>query len=332
MSRRVTLLDVASAAGVSTATVSYVLNDQPGHSIPEATRIRVREAARQLGYTRSSAARTLARGRSDIVLLLVPALPLGHVLVGIMAGLTRGCARLGLQLLARLALPDEDLTRACREIMPAAVIVLLDPDPEPLAEIRAMGIPVTQWGTGDADASAGAANQVHVPTDAIGRLQAETLVAHGHRRLGYIGPAETGLATLARGRLAGVREYCAEQGLAAPSELRVEGGAISADLLHGCVSDGITGVCVYNDDLALSVLAAARTAGVAVPEDLAIIGVDDIPAGQWADPPLTTVALELDTISARILHTVARALGLPANQLAPLGDAELSVRWRGSVG
>ena len=63
----------------STATVSYVLNDLPGHSIPEGTRVRVRDAARDLGYTRSSAARTLARGRSDIVLLLVPELPLGHV-------------------------------------------------------------------------------------------------------------------------------------------------------------------------------------------------------------------------------------------------------------
>ncbi len=332
MARRVTLSDVASAAGVSTATVSYVLNDLPGHSIPEATRTRVRDAARELGYTRSSAARTLARGRSDIVLLLVPELPLGHVLVGIMEGLTRGCARLGLQLLARLQLAGEDVELLCREIMPAAVIVLLDPDPRPLAQIRALGVPVTQWRAGTESPSGEGPDEVRVPTDAIGRLQAETLVTHGHTRLAFLGPADAGLRTLAEGRFAGVSEYCAEHGLTAPMELRVERGRAAPDLLRRCVAAGVTGVCVYNDDLALRVLAAAHAAKLSVPGDLAIIGVDDIPAGQWTDPPLTTVAFELDTISARILNNVARALGLPAAALDGAGGPELSVLMRGTVG
>lgn len=332
MVRRVTLSDVASAAGVSTATVSYVLNDLPGHSIPEATRSRVRDAARELGYTRSSAARTLARGRSDIVLLLIPELPLGHVLVGIMDVLTRGCARLGLQLLARLRLPGEDVERLCREIMPAAVIVLLDPDPRPLAQIRALGVPVTRWRAGTEAPSDDDPDEVRVPTDAIGRLQAETLVAHGHTRLAFLGPADAGLRTLAEGRCAGVREYCAEHGLATPMELRVERGRAAPDLLRRLLAAGVTGVCVYNDDLALSVLAAAHAAMLSVPGDLAIIGVDDIPAGQWTDPPLTTVAFELDTISARILYNVARALDLPAPALDGAGGRELSVLMRGTVG
>ena len=79
MERRVTLADVALMASVSAATVSYVLNNKPGQSIPAETRQRVQAAAAELGYTRSGAARTLARGRSDIVLLLVPDLPLSLI-------------------------------------------------------------------------------------------------------------------------------------------------------------------------------------------------------------------------------------------------------------
>lgn len=84
MVRRPTLADVASATGVSTAPVSYVLNDKPGQSIPEHTRERVRAAAAELGYVRSGAARALARGRSDLVLLVVPDVPVGPVLVGLL--------------------------------------------------------------------------------------------------------------------------------------------------------------------------------------------------------------------------------------------------------
>ena len=99
MVRRPTLADVASATGVSTATVSYVLNDKPGQSIPEHTRERVRAAAAELGYVRSGAARALARGRSDLVLLVVPDVPVGPVLVGLLERLTTACSRAGLHLL-----------------------------------------------------------------------------------------------------------------------------------------------------------------------------------------------------------------------------------------
>jgi DNA-binding LacI/PurR family transcriptional regulator len=70
--KRITSSDVARAAGVSQTTVSFVLNDKPGHSIPAATRLRILEVARQLDYRPHACARTLAAGRSDVVLLSVP--------------------------------------------------------------------------------------------------------------------------------------------------------------------------------------------------------------------------------------------------------------------
>ena len=328
MAARVRLADVAAAAGVSTAMVSYVLNDRPGHTIPEATRARVREAAEALGYTPSSAARTLARGRSDIVLLLVPELPLGHVLVGVMERLTRGCTALGLQLLARLPLPGEDLAHLCRTLMPAAVVVLVDVDPQQVGPIRALGVPVARW-QADADATVGP-DDVRAPTAAIGRLQAETLVARGHSRLAFIGPADPRLRVLAGGRFSGVRDACAQQGLPAPREYTVARQGATADQLRDWVADGATGLCVYNDDLALSVLAAARAAGIEVPRDLAVIGVDDIPAGRWTEPPLATIALDLDAVSGGLLAAVAAALGMPWE--GPADGGQLEVRLRASVG
>lgn len=330
MAARVRLLDVAAAAGVSTATVSYVLNDRPGHTIPEATRARVREAADALGYTPSSAARTLARGRSDIVLLLVPELPLGHVLVGVLERLTRGCTALGLQLLARLPLPGEDLGDLCRELMPAAVVVLVDVDPRQVDPIRALGVPVARW-QADADATIGP-DDVRAPSDSIGRLQAETLVARGHTRLAFVGPADPRLRVLAAGRFTGVRDACAQRGLPAPREFTVATPGATADQLRSWVAHGITGLCVYNDDLALSVLAGARAAGIAIPRDVAVIGVDDIPAGRWTDPPLATIVLDLDAVSDGLLAAVAAALGLPWDGSGQATGAELEVRVRSSVG
>jgi DNA-binding LacI/PurR family transcriptional regulator len=75
--RRVTSADVARVAGVSRATVSYVLNDTPHQTISAATRTRVFEAASSLGYAPSAAARALRTGRSDVVLCLLPDWPIG---------------------------------------------------------------------------------------------------------------------------------------------------------------------------------------------------------------------------------------------------------------
>jgi len=93
---RVTSANVAAEAGVSRATVSYVLNDTPGQTIPEATRERVRTAADRLGYSPSSAARTLRRGRSDLVLHILPDLPIGATVGALIEHLSLGLAQHGL--------------------------------------------------------------------------------------------------------------------------------------------------------------------------------------------------------------------------------------------
>ncbi|NTW41626.1 MAG: LacI family transcriptional regulator, partial [Cellulomonadaceae bacterium] len=88
MARAVTAKDVAVAAGVSQATVSYVINDHPGQKISPQTRERVLAAVARLGYTPSAAARALRKGSTDIVLLVLPDVPFGPLIAHIIEQLT----------------------------------------------------------------------------------------------------------------------------------------------------------------------------------------------------------------------------------------------------
>ncbi|MGO3886063.1 MAG: LacI family DNA-binding transcriptional regulator, partial [Mycetocola sp.] len=123
---RVTATQVAQAARVSQATVSYVLNNKPNTRIPEETRQRVLDAARSLNYTPSAAARTLRLGRSNIVLVVLPDWPLGYAISGFVDGLTDQLERYGLQLVIRRLKKDVPVGDMWQAIMPAAVLLLDD--------------------------------------------------------------------------------------------------------------------------------------------------------------------------------------------------------------
>src|SRR3954449_3693311 len=111
--RRVTSADVARLAGVSRATVSYVLNDTPRQSISADTRTRVLDAAAQLGYAPSAAARALRSGRSDIVLCLLPDWPIGPTVGLFLEHLSAALAAEGLTFVAH---PRARVSRPVREV------------------------------------------------------------------------------------------------------------------------------------------------------------------------------------------------------------------------
>src|ERR671932_2290978 len=120
--RRVTSADVAREAGVSRATVSYVLNAVPHQKIAEATRQRILEAAARLGYAPSAAARAMRSGRSDIVLCLLPDWPIGPTVGGFLEHLSAALAADGLTLLAHpRARGDRPVGELWKTVNPAAV-------------------------------------------------------------------------------------------------------------------------------------------------------------------------------------------------------------------
>jgi len=287
---RVTSLDVATAAGVSRATVSYVLNDTPGQKIPPSTRERVRQAADRLGYTPSSAARTLRRGHSDLVLYLLPDLPIGSTLGATIEHLSAGLATHGLTLVvhpgSRNSLSMVELARAIR---PAAVITFNRVDDETRARLRTSGNP-TLITLLDDDPTA--SPDLVLSQQNAGRLQVQHLAAGGHRHLGYAWPDDPRVRGFAAPRLAGAQTAAADLGLDPPSVLEVPldaDHAATAIRTWRHADPAITGICAYNDETAMALIAGAARLGLRIPADLAIIGVDDIPAAALTVPALTTV-------------------------------------------
>ncbi|MFF5979255.1 LacI family DNA-binding transcriptional regulator [Streptomyces olindensis] len=307
--RRVTSADVAREAEVSRATVSYVLNDSPHQRIPEATRRRVREAAARLGYAPSAAARSLRKGRSDIVLGLLPDWPIEHVLGRLVQQLTDALAEHELTFLVHSAAhPARPLGEVWKALTPAAVLAL-DAFPEDEAgAMWAAGVEVVMAVHGSAR---GGHRSALVPEEPIGAAQARHLV-RTHRRLGYAYPDLARLGVLAEPRLDGVRKVCAESGLAEPDVRTVSpdpDGAVAAVRAWLAADPPVTGVCAFNDAVALAVLAALRSLGLRAPGDLAVIGVDDIPGAALARPPLTTVVRDTGVIARDLAGRIVDALG-----------------------
>ncbi|MEU6228266.1 LacI family DNA-binding transcriptional regulator [Streptomyces sp. NPDC047042] len=328
--RRVTSGDVAREAGVSRATVSYVLNDTPHQKIAEATRRRVWEAAARLGYAPSAAARTLRTGRSDIVLGLLPDWPIQHVLGRLIQQLTNAFAEHEFTFLVHSAAhPARPLREIWRALTPAAVLALNEFPESEADAMRAAGIEVvmTMHGAVGRDL-----RSPLVAEEPIGALQARHLVP-AHRRIGYAYPDIARLDVLAQPRLAGVRQVCDEHGLPEPDVRTVPlemNGAVDAVKGWLAADPPVTGICAFNDDVAMAVLMALQSLGLRAPHDLAVIGVDDIPTSALLRPSLTTVVRDTDAIARGLARRIVDALDHQATPAA-LVEAELRVQARDSA-
>lgn len=326
--------DVAKEAGVSRATVSYVLNDSPHQKIAEATRKRVWEAAVRLGYAPSAAARALRTGRSDIVLGVLPDWPIHHVLGRLIQQLTNAFAEHQLTFLVHSsAQPARPLREVWKALTPAAVLAL-NQFPQSEAEaMRAVGIEVVMamHGGSPGDVRATSAAPL-VSEEPIGALQARHLAA-SHRRLGYAYPDLPRLDVLAQPRLDGVRQVCAERGLPEPVVHSVPlelDGATEAVKAWLAADPPVTGICAFNDDIAMAVLLGAQALGLDVPGDLAVIGVDDIPSSALLRPSLTTVVRDTDTLARGLARRVVDALDGKAALTARIEDP-LGIEHRDSA-
>lgn len=308
--RRATSADVARATGLSRATVSYVLNNTPHQVIPEPTRARVIEAAAALSYTPSAAARTLRSGRSDVILCLLPDWPIGTSVGLLLQGLSTSLAAEGLTFVAHPRSPtDRPIREVWKSITPAAVVTFEELSEADAAGLRSAGIELTVALFGS---NRRGPDVMSLPEQRAGRLQVEHLAATGHRDLGYAYPDDSRVAVFAEARLEGVRMACAELGLAEPRvrpiALRPEAAAQAVRTWRS-ERPAITAVCAYNDEVALAVLAGTVRSGLSVPDDLAVIGVDDIPAAALALPPLTTVATDMTALADYIARTITTGLG-----------------------
>ena len=345
--RTVGIKDVAREAGVSVGTVSNVIN-RPD-TVAAETRERVQDAERRLGYVRSESARQLRVGASRIVALLV--LDMGNpFFVDIARGAEREAraAGLGVMVCNSAGSPAEEaeyLSLFVEQRVRGVLVTPADPTGRDLALLRRHEIPYVVVdrlvGGADDDTDEAAACSVSVDDVAGGFMAVAHLIAQGHRRIAYIsGP---GHLQQIRDRREGARRAVAEAGLP-PTTLReiptegqdVAAGADAVARLLG-LPERPTAVFCANDLLAMGVLQTLFGMGMKVPEDVAIVGYDDIEFAAAAAVPLTSVrqpAVEMGRIAAELLVRESAADADEADHdhqhivLQPELAVRASSRWR----
>jgi DNA-binding LacI/PurR family transcriptional regulator len=212
-----------------------------------------------------------------------------------------------------------------KAITPAAVVTFEELDQAEARKLEAAGIQLAVALFGGRRGS----RAMDIPEQRTGRLQAEHLAAAGHRHLGYAWPDDPRVLTFARPRLEGVRQACADLGLAEPHVRTVPltpRGAAAAVQAWRDTEATVTGICAYNDEVALAVLSGAQQQGMHVPRDLAVIGADNIPAASLAIPALTTVEPDMPALSRFIADTITRKLDGRPSPKRPGSDVHSVIR------
>jgi DNA-binding LacI/PurR family transcriptional regulator len=288
-----TSADVARLAGVSRATVSYVLNNTSAVRISEPTRRRVHDAAKELGYVPHAAARSLRAGHSRMVLMPAPSIPVGPLYSQFISELQWALGRLDYTVVqyGSVGLQGDEAARAWAELRPVAVLVPgTGLGPQGVALLRRSGARAVVTLGPEAVEGAHALLMDHA---GVGHSAAAHLYARGRRRIGVVVPEEAGLEAFSLPRLAGVRR--ALHGTDATlTELSLAYEEQSAAELAGRWRDlGLDAVYAYNDEYAMLLLRALQDEGVRVPEDTAVIGADDLLLGRLLRPRLSTVHIEL---------------------------------------
>ncbi|MEV0124395.1 LacI family DNA-binding transcriptional regulator [Streptomyces sp. NPDC050703] len=292
-----TSADVARLAGVSRATVSYVLNNTSAVRISEPTRRRVHAAARELGYVPHAAARSLRAGHSRMVLMPTSETPLGPLLSRFFNELQWALSRLDYTVVqyASLGMTGEGAARAWAELRPVAVLA---PDASALGP---RGVEVLKRSGAKAVFTLGpqrveGAHALLMDGRRVGEAAALHLLARGRRRIGVIVPEEPGLEIFSEPRVEGLRKALRTVRITGASITEVPlayDEASAARLAARWRSLGLDGVFAYNDEYAMLLLRALQDEGVEVPGETAVIGSDDLMLGRLLRPRLSTVRIEL---------------------------------------
>ncbi|WP_282692691.1 LacI family DNA-binding transcriptional regulator [Streptomyces sp. CC208A] len=289
-----TSADVARLAGVSRATVSYVLNNTSAVRISEPTRARVREAARELGYVPHAAARTLRAGHSRMVLLPTAHVPVGSLYSGFFHDLQGALRRLDYTVVqyGSIGLDPEDAARAWAELRPAAVVSTgeVEVTSEAVDILRRSGVKaVITIGTGRTEGT----RSLVLDQPRVGEVAVEHLTATGRRRIGVVVPEEPGLGMFSGPRLEGARRAARAAGAAVVPLPLAYTEESAGELAARWPELGLDAVFGYNDEYAMLLMRALQDAGVAVPEETAVIGADDLLLGRLLRPRLSTVHIDL---------------------------------------
>lgn len=315
---KVTSFDIAALAGVSQPTVSRALRGD--RTVSDATRLRIEAIANQIGYKVDRNASSLRSGHSNTLALLFfeDPLPDGSYInpffLSMLGSILMTCAQRGYDLLTSFQQSSNDWHVSYRDSRKADGLILLGyGDYEfyqaRLDQLARQGTHFVRWGAvdeGGSDTTIGCDNVLG------GREAAAHLAARGCRHVAFVGDASHHYPEF-RDRYRGLCEGLRDAGLAVESALRVDclsienAGYEATRRLIG-LGVGFDGLFAASDLIALGALRALGEAGIAVPDKVAVIGFDDIPAAGMVRPSLTTVAQDYRRAGPLLVDALIRRI------------------------
>jgi DNA-binding LacI/PurR family transcriptional regulator len=319
------MTDVAQLAGVSHQTVSRVLNQHP--NVREQTRLRVLAAIHELGYRPNRAAKALATGRTESLgVIAQPSTLYGPASTQTAFGQAAAAAGFAVSVASLRALDTASVSAALDQLLDQRVagIAVLAPVITPDAALAAVpsDLPVVLI---DADLGQ---QRSHVRVDQVagGRMATEHLLEQGHRTVWHVsGPPEW---FDSRDRVTGWRAALEAAGAEVPPVLPADwtarAGYQAGQMLARMPL--VTAVFAANDHLALGILRALLEHGRHVPDDVSVVGFDDVPEAEFFLPPLTTVRQDFQTLARDALELLTGQLRGEAPGRSRIVPAELVVR------
>ncbi len=319
-SPKVTIIEVAAEAGVSFATVSRVINNDI-HVRPE-TRKRVLTTMQRLGYVANRQARSLAGGKSNMIGLLVPDLGTGYI-GEIIRGIDTELSWTGIDLILytthRTATKESNYVANLARGMVDGLLLVLPRNPvDYIATLTRRNYPfvlIDHQGTVESCPAVGATNWQGAFT------ATEYLISLGHRRIGFItGSMDLGCA---QDRLKGYRSALRTYHIPEIPELVYEGAFFQPDGYAGActlldLEDPPTAIFASNDVMAMGVMDAVRNRELRIPDDVSIVGFDNIPQSAMVYPPLTTVQQPLEQmgrVAAQMLIGILKNVERDTNRI-----------------
>jgi LacI family transcriptional regulator len=304
----VTIEDIARHLNLSVSTVSKALNDYK--DVSDETKRRVLEAARELDYHPSAAARSLRRKRSNKIGLLLgyPVPAISEYVAMVITGVMMAAEESGYDLILYPLRVDQSglLIRICRSREVDGLLLMGTAQMDQrVALLQSEGIPFVVL-----DRRVESADVSYVAADNLGGAQSLTqhLIELGHRRIGYTDRPDLG--TLNQDRRAGYVRALSEAGIPLEEELIVQtaagatsGGDYAMSTLLD-LPDPPTAVFGIHDVVAIEALQVATERGLRVPDDVAVVGFGDLYSTHVTQPPLTTARVPMTDLGQRAMETL----------------------------
>ena len=320
---KTTIRDVAKYAGVGVGTVSRVLNGSP--SVSDTTRQKIQTAIKQLQYVPNLTARNLSRGNTMNIGVIVPYFTNPSVvrrLQGVVSVISKSAYDLILFDVESMKQRDPLLRDVSRSLIDGLLIVSLTPSDEDVAHFHKADLPTILI-----DAHHHALCRVVVDNVEGGRQATAHLVALGHTKIAYLSDHLTDLFnnTPVQDRLRGYKQALADADIPFRPEYHVQGEhgrfparAMTRQLLD--LPDPPTAIFAYSDTQAIGVLEAARERGLTVPDDLSVIGFDNIEAAEYLN--ITTIRQALYQSGIRgsqiLLENMTKRPSVPIKIVLPV--------------